>query len=65
MEATITTAIDSKNPQAKGNYTLSAITDTTATATGKGDYIGTVPITFTIKVATKTDNKSAVKKTTK
>lgn len=55
-EATITAAIDAKNPTATGNYTLSAITDTTATATGKGDYTGNVPVTFTIKV-TKSANK--------
>lgn len=53
VEATIKTAIDAKNPTAKGNYTLSALGQTGATATGTGEYEGTVDVTFTIKAKSK------------
>lgn len=42
--------IDELNAEAKGNYVLSNITEKTALATGKGEYSGTVDITFSITV---------------
>lgn len=53
-DATLIAKIDELNAEAKGNYTLSAITETTALATGKGVYTGTVDITFTLPAPAKT-----------
>lgn len=49
-DATITSAINSKFPAAIGKFTLSAITENTAVATGKNGYKGTVYLNFTIQV---------------
>jgi hypothetical protein len=52
QEATILAAVKAKNTNAVvADITVSAITDTTATLKGKGEYTGTVKVSYTIASA--------------